>query len=117
MDYFNANDNWSNSVGLNDIFASVQFSKRKFEVNLTGHAFLTAASVIKNGNVNETMEPYLGTELDLTMAYKLSKNSNVVLGYSQMFGSETLETLKGGNKDAFNNYAYLMFTFKPVFLK
>ena len=63
------------------------------------------------------MEPYLGTELDLTMAYKLSKNSNVVLGYSQMFGSETLETLKGGNKDAFNNYAYLMFTFKPVFLK
>ena len=117
MDYFNANDNWSNSVGLNDLFASVQFSKRKFEINLTGHAFLTAASVIKNGNVNETMEPYLGTELDLTMAYKLSKNSNVVLGYSQMFGSETLETLKGGNKDAFNNYAYLMFTFKPVFLK
>ena len=117
MDYFNANGNWSNSVGLNDLFASFQFSKRNFEFNVTGHAFLTAASVIKDGNVNETMEPYLGTEIDLTMSYKLSKTSNVVLGYSQMIGSETLEAIKGGNKDACNNYAYLMFTFKPVFLK
>ena len=117
MDYFNANGNWSNSVGLNDLFASFQFSKRNFEFNVTGHAFLTAASVIKDGNVNETMEPYLGTEIDLTMSYKLSKTSNVVLGYSQMIGSETLQAIKGGNKDACNNYAYLMFTFKPVFLK
>ena len=117
MDYFNTNGNWSNSVGLNDLFASFQFSKRNFEFNVTGHAFLTAASVIKDGNVNETMEPYLGTEIDLTMSYKLSKTSNVILGYSQMIGSETLEAIKGGNKDACNNYAYLMFTFKPVFLK
>ena len=117
MDYFNANGNWANSVGLNDLFASVQFSRRNFEFNLTGHAFMTAADVIKDGNLNETMEPYLGTEIDLTLAYKLSKTSNVVLGYSQMFGSETLQAIKGGNKDACNNWAYLMFTFKPVFLK
>ncbi len=117
MDYFNTNDNWSNSVGLNDLFASVQFSRRNFEFNITGHAFLTAASVIKDGNVNETMESYLGTEIDMTMAYKLSKTSNVVLGYSQMIGSETLQALKGGDRKACNNWAYLMFTFKPVFLK
>lgn len=117
MDYFNTSGNWSNSVGLNDIFASLQFSRKKFELNLTGHAFMTAASVIKDGNVNETMEPYLGTEIDLTLAYKLSKTSNVVLGYSQMIGSETLQALKGGAKDACNNWAYVMFTFKPVFLK
>jgi hypothetical protein len=34
----------------------VQFSRRNFEVNLTGHAFLTAADVVKDGNVNEKME-------------------------------------------------------------
>ncbi|MBQ8223647.1 MAG: alginate export family protein [Bacteroidales bacterium] len=117
MDYFNVNSNWSNSVGLNDLFASVQFSRRNFEINLTGHAFLTAASVIKDGNVNETMEPYLGTEIDLTMSYRLSRTSNVVLGYSQMIGSETLQAMKGGDRNACNNWAYLMFTFKPVFLK
>lgn len=117
MDYFNANGNWANSVGLNDLFASVQYSRRNFEINLTGHAFLTAADVIKDGNVDEKMESYLGTEIDLTMSYKLSKTSNVVLGYSQMIGSETLQAIKGGNKDACNNWAYLMFTFKPVFLK
>lgn len=117
MDYFNANSNWSNSVGLNDLFASLQFSRRNFEINLTGHAFLTAASVIKDGNVNETMEPYLGTEIDLTMSYRLSRTSNVVLGYSQMIGSETLQAMKGGDRNACNNWAYLMFTFKPVFLK
>ena len=117
MDYFNTNGNWANSVGLNDLFASVQFSRKKFEFNVTGHAFLTAADVIKDGNVNETMEPYLGTEIDLTMAYKLSKNSNVVIGYSQMLGSETLQAFKKGDKNACNNWAYVMFTFKPVFLK
>jgi hypothetical protein len=117
MDYFNANGNWANSVGLNDLFATVQYSARKFEVNLTGHAFLTAADVIKDGNLNEKMESYLGTEIDLTMSYRISRTSNVVLGYSQMIGSETLQAIKGGNKDACNNWAYLMFTFKPVFLK
>ena len=117
MDYFNTNGNWANSVGLNDLFASVQFSKKKFEINLTGHAFMTAASVIKDGNVNETMESYLGAEIDMTMAYKLSKTSNVVIGYSQMIGSETLQALKSGDKNACNNWAYVMFTFKPVFLK
>jgi hypothetical protein len=117
MDYFNTNGNWANSVGLNDLFASVQFSKKKFEINLTGHAFMTAASVIKDGNVNETMESYLGTEIDMTMAYKLSKTSNVVIGYSQMIGSETLQALKSGDKNACNNWAYFTFTFKLVFLK
>jgi hypothetical protein len=117
MDYFNTNGNWANSVGLNDLFTAVQYSKRNFEFNLSGHVFLTAADVIKDGNVNETMESYLGTEMDLTMSYKLSKTSNVVLGYSQIIGSETLQSLKGGDRKACNNYAYLMFTFKPIFLK
>lgn len=117
MDYFNTSDNWANSVGLNDLFTFVQYDKRNFEFNITAHVFMTAASVIKDGNLDESMEPYLGTEIDLSMAYRLSKNSNVVVGYSQMFGSETLQTLKTGNKDAFNNWAYVMFTFKPVFLK
>lgn len=117
MDYFNANGNWANSVGLNDLFATVQFSRRNFEVNLTGHAFLTAADVVKDGNVNEKMESYLGTEIDLTVSYKMTKTSNVVLGYSQMIGSETLQALKSGDRNACNNWAYLMFTFKPVFLK
>jgi hypothetical protein len=117
MDYFNANGNWANSVGLNDIFTGFQYSKKKFEISLTGHAFLTAADVVKDGNVDEKMESYLGVEADLTLAYKLSKTSNVVVGYSQMIGSETLQAMKGGNKDACNNWAYVMFTFKPVFLK
>jgi hypothetical protein len=117
MDYFNANGNWANSVGLNDIFTGFQYSKKNFEISLTGHAFLTAADVIKDGNVDEKMESYLGVEADLTLAYKLSKTSNVVIGYSQMIGSETLQAMKGGNKDACNNWAYVMFTFKPVFLK
>ena len=117
MDYFNANGNWENSVGLNDLFTGFQFSRKNFEINLMAHAFLTAADVIKDGNVDEKMESYLGVEADLTMSYKLSKTSNVVLGYSQMIGSETLQAMKGGDKDACNNWAYVMFTFKPVFLK
>lgn len=117
MDYFNANGNWANSVGLNDLFTGFQFSRRNFEINLTTHAFLTAADVIKDGDIDEKMESYLGVEADLTIACKLSKTSNVVVGYSQMIGSETLQAMKGGDKNACNNWAYIMFTFKPVFLK
>lgn len=117
MDYFNTNGNFANSVGLNDIFAYVQYSHRRFELNLTGHGFLSAATVVKNGNVDETMDSFLGVELDLTMSYKISNTSNVVVGYSQMMGTETMQHIKGGDYKACNNWAYVMFVFKPTFIK
>ena len=34
-----------------------------------------------------------------------------------MLATETMQALKGGNKDETNNWMYMMLTFKPQFLK
>ncbi len=117
MDYFNTNGDFANSVGLNDIFAYIQYSRKRCELNLTAHGFMSAATVIENGTTDKTMDSFLGVELDLTMSYRISNSSSVVMGYSQMFGTKTLQNLKGGDHNACNNWAYVMFVFKPVFIK
>ena len=59
----------------------------------------------------------LGTEVDLVLNLNLTSNTNIKLGYSQMFATSTMEVLKGGNKDLTNNWAWLMLTFKPTLFK
>jgi hypothetical protein len=49
--------------------------------------------------------------------YSISKEVNVSAGYSQMFGTETLQAIKGGNYQNTQNWAWLMFTFTPTFFK
>ncbi len=59
------------------------------------------------------MENYLGTEIDLVVGYKLQKGIKINAGYSQMFATETLGVIKGGDSDITNSWAWLMITFKP----
>jgi hypothetical protein len=50
-------------------------------------------------------------------AYKVFNNFSLEAGYSQMFGTSSLELLKGGNKDNANNWVYLTAKFNPVIFK
>jgi len=109
MDYFYVG-NHGGSVGLTDINASLGYSKDKFSVKIIPHIFSSAADVY-NGTTK--MENGLGTEIDLTIGYKLASNIVLKSGYSKMFATETMEVLKGGDKDANNSWAWVMFTFKP----
>ena len=59
----------------------------------------------------------LGTEADLTVKYAYSKGVAFQLGYSQLVGTETMEALRGGDKNAYQGWAYLMISVKPVFFK
>lgn len=59
----------------------------------------------------------LGTELDFTFGYNLSKAVKMQAGYSQMFATESMEVLKDGNYKNTNNWAWIMFTFKPTFFE
>jgi hypothetical protein len=76
------------------------------------HAF-QAVSAIKQDldNRNE----YLGTELDVTAAYKVSKDIMVIGGYSQMFATETMVAIKGGAglNGTTNNWAWVMININP----
>lgn len=111
MDYFYVG-NHKNSVGLQDLYAKFTFDKNKWQVAVIPHIFNSAATVY-NLNSFEEFDDYLGTELDIMATYKADKNFVISAGFSKMFGTETMEYLKGGNSSNDNNWAWVMVSFNP----
>lgn len=109
MDYFYVG-NHTNSVGLTDVYATLNYDKNKFSAKLTPHYFASAATIYKAG---EKQNSYLGTELDFTLAYKMYDYVTIDAGFSQMFATTSMEVLKGGNKNAGNNWAFLSIKINP----
>jgi len=110
MDYFYVG-NHAGSVGLTDIYANVGYNKDKFSAKIIPHFFMSAATVI-DGAGNE-MDNYLGTEIDIAFGYKIAKTINLNAGYSHMLATDSMEAIKGGDSGVTNNWAWIMFTFKP----
>ncbi len=109
MDYFYVG-NHGGSVGLMDINATIAYNKDKFSAKLIPHFFSAVADVYDGAN---KMDNSLGTEIDLTIGYAIAKDIKLSAGYSKMFATDTMEVLKGGDKDANNSWGWIMFTFKP----
>jgi hypothetical protein len=109
MDYFYVG-NHANNVGLTDIYASLGYKKDKLSAKIAPHFFSAAANVFDG---SEKADNNLGTEIDLTMSYKLTSDITLNGGYSKLFATDTMEILKGGDKDENNSWAWLMITFKP----
>ncbi len=110
MDYFYVG-NHMNSFGLSDIYLKGAYKKEKVTLQGFAHIFGTAAKM-GNGLGNN-----LGTEIDLVCGYILSETVTINLGYSQMLPTGSMESLKGGNKNKIQNWAWLMITVNPVFFK
>ena len=113
MDYFYVG-NHIGSVGLQDIYLSLDAKAGKFAANLTPHIFMSAAEVADPVSA-AAMEDYLGTEIDFTFSYPLSAQVGLSGGYSHMLASDTMQALKGGDRNESNNWAWLMITVKPTF--
>jgi len=109
MDYFYVG-NHRNSVGLSDIYGTLSYQKGKFFAKIIPHLFYADGNVY---NGTEKMDSKLGTEIDFAMGYKISEDVSVKAGYSQMFATESMEILKGGDRNATNNWAWLTVTFNP----
>lgn len=110
MDYFYVG-NHASSIGLTDIYANLNFKKKDFAVGLTPHFFM-APEVILDSNAKK-MDSNLGTEIDLTLSYKISKSVSITSGYSKMFATESMEALKGGSKDEANHWFWFSLNLKP----
>lgn len=108
MDYFYVG--FGNATGLQDINATFTYKKDKFSAKLIPHLFSAAANVY---NGTDKMDANLGTEIDLTLGYKIAKDITLSAGYSKMLATDTMEVIKGGDKDENNSWAWIMFTFKP----
>ncbi|WP_142784877.1 alginate export family protein [Changchengzhania lutea] len=109
MDYFYVG-NHANNVGLTDIYLTLAYAKNKFSAKVIPHFFSAGAGVFDGPY---KMDDNLGTEIDLTIGYKIVKDINLNAGYSKMFATNTMEILKGGDKDENNSWAWVMVTFKP----
>lgn len=121
MDYFYVGS-YMYSNGLIDINLPLVLKIEKFTFKLIPHYFMAAAqvAVFEQQPVGETSswKDYsngLGTEIDFSVGYAVSNSMVISGGYSQMFATETMQILKGGNYKNTNNWAWVMMTFKPTF--
>jgi len=115
MDYFYAGSRHLDNVGLNDFNVGGNWKFGNWNANVVVHYFMSNAKQYDFVNMEEASLG-LGTEMDLALGYNLNEWINFIAGYSQMFATHSMEILKGGSKDAINNWAYLMITIKPTFL-
>jgi len=113
MDYFYVGNHVGN-VGLQDIYGGLNYGKDKFSFATAIHLFSSQADLYSG---TEKQDKYLGTEVDLSVGYKYSKNVLFKAGYSHMFAADSMQALKGGDKDETQNWGWVMLVFTPDFLK
>ena len=115
MDYFYVGNHEGN-VGVIDGFMKANYNIGKFSFGLDNHFFYTAAPVelitIPATSEFEAMDPFLGYEIDFTIKYQFADEVMIQAGYSQLFGTPTMRSVKGAN-NTINNWAYLMVTVNP----
>lgn len=114
MDYFYVG-NGHGDVGLNDIFLNLKYQVKKIGFSIQPHYFLANAAINNPNSIGSEMNKALGFELDLKLSYNVSEYANISAGYSQMFGAESLEAIKGGSASETNNWAWIMLSVKPKF--
>jgi len=141
MDYFYVG-NHVGSVGLQDIYLKLKYKHEKFWVGTDVHLFMAAEDVLDGYKISEdintainngtpitdvdmlqAMSASLGTEIDLTFGFNLSKGVAFKGGYSVMIDTETLAYLKGvtdykgqGRTDQNNGWGWAMIIIKPQFI-
>lgn len=111
MDYFYVG-NHQNNVGLNDTYLKLNYTSNKWQFALIPHYFNVPSVVLDTDG--SKMNAYLGTEIDFTTTYTVQKDIVASAGYSQMFGSSTLERVKNlTNAAQTNNWVWVMVSFSP----
>lgn len=82
------------------------------------HEFLSPVKLYQNPELQEgNVTSALGTEIDLVLNVNVSQEVNLKLGYSQLFATESMALIKGGNPDNLQNWAWAMFTFQPTLFR
>lgn len=115
MDYFYVGNHIGN-VGLRDFFAGIKVISKKITISSDLHLFQTAGTLV-DGNASEA-DATLGAELDIYAQTKLKPQVSLKFGYSQLFATSSMETLKGTlNPASTQNWAWVMIDFTPVFFK
>ncbi|MEO6315248.1 MAG: alginate export family protein [Chitinophagaceae bacterium] len=118
MDYFYVSTG-SPTGGLNNPFAKVKYNSRgtRFSAGIDYHYFSLAKNQkdFRGNAVNKN----LGSEIDVTADYALTKITNVQVGASLMAATNSMEYAKNispGTAKRTGVWTYLMISIKPEFL-
>ena len=115
MDYFTNYPRDTRGAGLFNPFLinSITLGKRT-TLDADVHLFYLANDFIhENAQINR----YLGWETDFTFVYNINNQVRLDVGYSVLFGTESMEVIKGGSRDEWTDWAYVMLTVRPVFFR
>ncbi|AWV99544.1 alginate export family protein [Arcticibacterium luteifluviistationis] len=110
MDYFYVGPANGN-VGVQDFYIKTKFKLGKGSLLAEGHEFLTGSEQTKESG--EVLNAAMGTEIDLVYVQKIGADITFHLGFSQLFATNTMLTIRPGNLKS-NNWAWAMITFKPT---
>ncbi len=112
MDYFTVNiPAQTAGAGLINPFLSNRYRlSPQTTLGADFHLFFLQNNYVHQG---ETIDKYLGTELDLLINYGFNDFTRIIGGFSMMFGSESMEVIKSGSKDEPAYFAYIMLRIRP----
>ena len=114
MDYFTNIPAHTSGAGLINPFLKNRFTlNQRTSFNADLHLFFIQNDYVHQG---QTINKYLGTEIDFTLNYRFNDFTNIIGGFSTMFGSESMEIIKSGSKDEFAYFTYIMLRIRPRFL-
>lgn len=114
MDYFTNMQAHTRDAGLFNPYWKNKWSlNEKIDFHTDLHLFFLQNNFVHN---DEVIKKHLGTEIDLTLNYSFDKITQLMLGYSAMLGTESMEIIKGGNKDKYAHWAYITLRVRPKFL-
>lgn len=112
MDYYYATgfkDGFNPGLWDNQIKLAFKPSK-KVDLSLAYHYFSTTSDVVVKG---EDLDHGLGSELDLQVDWQIMKDVKLSAGYSTMLGTSTMEAVKGGCADSWQDWGWLSININP----
>lgn len=116
MDYFTSFPTDVKNGGLINPYAHLIYDvNKKLSLRSDFHLFYLENKV--KDNLNNTINPYLGFENDLSIHYKYNHFTMIDFGFSYMAAEKSMETLKGGNSSIIPVWSYVMISFKPELFK
>lgn len=114
MDWFYVSNTWEYYAGLKDLFVRTRYEwGPKFWTQADFHLFSSYGQLMDTSE-EITPDKNLGSELDLTFGLIINDAVSLQGGYSQFFMSDTFESTQWSTMKNTQNWAYLMFVFRPT---
>ena len=111
MDYFYASAfNKGFAPGLIDGRLGARFrASAKVDMELNYHYFATATEV----DFKEDLKKSLGSEVDYQINWSVMKDVKLSAGYSFMLGTKTMDAVKGGNHNSWQDWGWVSVNINP----